>query len=326
MKHDIAISNEVEVSKHHYDNLIRIYHSNAETKQAFYEFFGARIRNKNTRTAYLYAVRSFFNWAEQYRVFNPEQVNALIVSKWVDEQLEIMSVPTVKQRLAGLKMLFDWLVVRNVLNTNPISSVKTPKYSVSVGKTPHLAADEARMLLDAIDINTAKGLRDRALIALMTYTFARIGAALKLKHEDLYWQEGRLWVRLSEKGGRTHCLPCHHKLEQWMQEYLVYSAYNQSKTPFVFVTIDRKTKKLSDCPLSQSNAYVMVQKRAKEAGIKTVICNHTFRATGITAFLENNGTLERAARIANHASTRTTQLYDRRSRKILQKDVEKIDV
>ena len=326
MTNNIAILNEVKISNHHYDYLTKIYHENIETKQAFYEFFGARIRNKNTRTAYLYSVRSFFEWAEQYGVTKPEQVNALIVSKWVDNQLEVMSVPTVKQRLAGLKMLFDWLVVRNILSTNPISSVKTPRYSVNIGKTPHLAAHEARQLLDTIDVSTIKGLRDRALIALMTYTFARIGAALKLKHEDLYWQEGRLWVRLSEKGGRTHALPCHHKLEQWMQEYLVCRAYNQSKTPFVFVTIDRKTKALSDCPLSQSNAYVMVRKRAKEAGIKTQICNHTFRATGITTFLENNGTLERAARIANHASTRTTQLYDRRSRKILQKDVEKIDL
>ena len=317
---------QTDISKQHYNHLSKTWHKNEEAKRAFYEFFGARIRNKNTRIAYLYAVRSFFGWAEQFGIIEAEQVDALIVSKWVDEQLLAYSIPTVKQRLAALKMLFDWLVVRNILTLNPVTSVRSPKYSVKVGKTPHLSGDEARQLLDVIDTSSAKGLRDRALIALMTYTFARIGAALKLKREDCYWQDGRLWVRLSEKGGRTHALPCHHNLEQWMNEFLLYSAYNQSKTPFVFVTIDRKTKKLSDRAMSQSNAYIMVRKRAQEAGIKTEICNHTFRATGITAFLENNGTLERAARIANHASTRTTQLYDRRDQNILQNDVERIDL
>ncbi len=301
-------------------------HSSQDCKKAIYEFFGARVRNPNTRTAYLYAVRSFFKWAGELGVMEPEQVDALIVSRWLDDQLQIHSLPTMKQRLAGLKMLFDWLVVKKIVAVNPVSSVRPPKYSVGIGKTPHLTSVEARQLLDSIDTRSAKGLRDRTLIALMTYTFARIGAALKLRNEDIFWQDGRLWVRLTEKGGRTHALPCHHKLELWLQEYRAHDAYNSAKEAFVFVTIDRKTKRLSATPLSQSNSFMMVRQRSKAAGINTEICNHTFRATGITAFLENSGTLERAARIANHASTRTTQLYDRRNDSILQKDVERVDI
>ena len=70
---------------------------------------------------------------------------------------------------------------------------------------------------------------------------------------------------------------------------------------------------LTRTPLPQANAYAMIQRRAKAAGIRTRIGNHTLRATGITAYLKNGGTLEKAAMIAHHASTRTTQLYDRRS-------------
>lgn len=296
------------------------------TETAIWEFFGAGIRNPNTRTAYLYAARSFFDWVRQFGINEPEQVDALLVAKWLDEMLLIHSVPTMKQRLAALKMLFDWLVTKNILKINPVSSVKPPKYTMRVGKTPHLTATEARELLESIDVSCVKGLRDRALIALMTYTFARIGAALKLKNKDLYWQDGRLWVSLIEKGGCRHALPCHHKLEQWIEECRSEGALCASEDCFVFPTIDRKTKQLSKTPLSQSNAYIMVRKRAVEAGIKTEICNHTFRATGITAFLENNGTLERAALIANHASIKTTQLYDRRNEFIFQRDVEKVQI
>jgi integrase len=69
-------------------------------------------------------------------------------------------------------------------------------------------------------------------------------------------------------------------------------------------------------PLPQANAYAMIQRRAKSGGITTRVGNHTFRATGVTAFLKNGGTLERAAQMANHASTRTTQLYDRRAEEV----------
>lgn len=310
----------------HYNHLTQTWHRDENSKQAFYEFFGATIRNPNTRIAYLYAVRSFFNWAAELGISDERDIDALLVSRWVDDQLDIHSVPTVKQRLAALKMLFNHLVLRKIVDQNPVFSVRPPKYSVRTGKTPHLTSLEARNLMESIDVGTIKGLRDRALIALMTYTFARIGAALKLRTEDLYWQDGRLWIRLSEKGGRTHALPCHHKLELWLDEYRALADINRFKEGFVFRTIDRKTKRLSETPLSQSNAYIMVRKRAKEAGIKTEICNHTFRATGITAFLENNGTLERAAKIANHASTKTTQLYDRRMDNIFQADVEKIQI
>ncbi len=80
----------------------------------------------------------------------------------------------------------------------------------------------------------------------------------------------------------------------------------------LFRTIGRGTRTLTRTPLPQANAYAMVRRRAAAAGIDTKIGNHSFRATGITAYLKNGGTLENAAAMANHASTRTTQLYDRR--------------
>jgi integrase/recombinase XerC len=87
---------------------------------------------------------------------------------------------------------------------------------VTSGHTPVLDPEEARALLDSIDVATHAGLRDRALIGLMVYSFARIGAALGMTVEDVYTQNRRLWVRLREKGGRRHATPCHHNLEEYL--------------------------------------------------------------------------------------------------------------
>lgn len=144
--------------------------------------------------------------------------------------------------------------------------------------------------------------------------------------EDVYVQDRRLWVRLREKGGKGHEMPCHHTLDAYLHAYLDGTAIGGNPKGPLFRTIQRGTGQLSDSPLPQANAYAMVRRRAMAAGIATKIGNHTFRATGITAYLKNGGTLENAAAMANHASTRTTQLYDRRRDDISLDEVERIRV
>jgi len=139
-------------------------------------------------------------------------------------------------------------------------------------------------------------------------------------------QNRRLWVRLREKGGKAHAMPCHHSLEEYLHAYLDgVGIASDAKGP-LFRTIGRGTAQLTRTPLPQANAYAMVGRRATAAGIKTKLGNHSFRATGITAYLKNGGTLEKAAAMANHASTRTTQLYDRRRDEMSLDEVERIRV
>jgi integrase len=223
-------------------------------------------------------------------------------------------------------MMFDWLATGGIVPFNPASAVRGPKHVVKRGKTPVLAPDEARQLLDSIDVSTPIGLRDRALIGLMVYTFARIGAATVMSVGDVYVQNRRLWVRLHEKGGQAIALPCHHNLEAYLHAYLDETGIGDDAAGPLFRTIGRGTGQLTRTPLPSANAYAMVQRRAKAAGITTKIGNHTFRATGITAYLKNGGTLEKAAAIAHHASTRTTQLYDRRSDEVNLDEIERIGI
>ena len=293
----------------------------------FLEFFSAQIRNPHTRRAYVRAVGDFCAWLEG-RVPSIAAVSSVHVAAYVEEIGRSVSAPTVKQRLAAIRMMFDWLATGGILPFNPASAVRGPKHVVKRGKTPVLAPDEARQLLDSIDVTTPIGLRDRALIGLMVYTFARIGAATAMSVGDVFVQNRRLWVRLREKGGQAIALPCHHNLETYLQAYLDETGIGEGTAgpgP-LFRTIGRGTAQLTRTPLPSANAYAMVRRRAKSAGITTKIGNHTFRATGITAYLKNGGTLEKAAAIAHHASTRTTQLYDRRSDEVNLDEIERIGI
>jgi integrase/recombinase XerC len=119
-------------------------------------------------------------------------------------------------------------------------------------------------------------------------------------------------------------MPCHHNLEEYLISYLDGCGLRDDPKAPLFRTIGCGTRQLTQTSLPQANAWAMVQRRALAAGIATKIGNHTFRATGITAYLKNGGTLERAATMANHASTRTTQLYDRRSDDITLDEVERV--
>ena len=291
---------------------------------SFWEFFAANIRNRNTRRAYAQATREFLAWCESAGVASIADVKPLHVAAYIEQLGRERSAPTVKQRLAAIRHLFDWLVTGQVIPVNPAASVRGPSHSVKRGKTPVLDPSEARALLDSIDVTTPVGLRDRALIGLMVYSFARIGAALAMKVEDVYVQNRRLWVRLHEKGGKRHEMPCHHNLETYLHAYIDGCGLAAIRKGRCFRTIGRGTDALTATPLPQANAYAMIRRRAAAADIVTKIGNHTFRATGITAYLKNGGTLEKAAAMANHASTRTTQLYDRRRDDVSLDEVERI--
>jgi site-specific recombinase XerD len=286
------------------------------------EFFTAQINNDHTRKAYLNATRRFADWCATHGLHQLDQVQAFHVAAFVKDLQGQFTPPTVKQHLAAIRMLFDWLVTGHVIDTNPAHAVRGPKYVVKKGKTPVLDADEARALLDAIPTDSLVGLRDRALIGVMVYTFARINAVLGMKVKDYFVQGRRGWVRLHEKGGKEHEVPCHHTLERFLDEYIEAAGLAGDADSPLFRSVGRKTGRGE--ALWQQDAYRMIQRRAVAAGIATRIGNHTFRATGITAYLKNKGTLEHAQTIANHSSPRTTKLYDRRSDEISLDEVEKI--
>jgi integrase/recombinase XerD len=288
----------------------------------YLEFFAATIRNDGTRDAYARAAREFFEWCEAQGL-SFEQVNPLVVATYVQLLTKAYCVPTVKLRLAAIRLLFDWLVTGHVLEINPAASVRGPKYVVKKGITPVLDAVEARALINSIDLSTIKGLRDRALIGVLVYSFARISAALGMNVEDYFSQGRQMWFRMYEKSSKVHDVPAHHTVILYLDEYLLAAGISKDGKFPIFRTVDAR-RLLTENRLLRSDALRMIKKQARKAGIETKVCCHSWRATGITNFISNGGTLENAARIAAHESTRTTRLYNRVSDAISLDEIERV--
>lgn len=293
-----------------------------QARKRFLEFFTATIRNENTRMAYARAVGSFFAWCQGYRL-ELLDIEPIHVAAYIERHPG--APPTVKQHLAAVRMLFDWLVTGQVLAMNPAASVRGPKHVVKRGKTPVLDADQARQLLDSIDTAKLSGLRDRALIGVMVFSFARVSAAVSLRAEDYYQDGKRWWFRFREKGGKQHQVPAHHTAEAYLDAYLLAAGVGDDKKAPLFRSVTRHGL-LSDRQMTRNDAFRMVKRRAAAAGLPLTTCNHTFRATGITAYLENGGTIENAQAIAAHESPRTTKLYDRTSDEITLDEIERIRI
>ena len=213
-----------------------------------------------------------------------------------------------------------------VIPSNPAHSVRGPRHSVSKGVTPVIASEEARELLASMDVTNLVRLRDRALIAVMAYTFARVSAVVGLTVEDYYPQKKRWWLRLREKNGKVNDMPCHHKLEAYLDEYIKAADIEEDRKGPLFRSALGKTRKLSAKPMLRTDVWSMVRRRAADAGIETAIGCHTFRATGITDYLTNGGKLEIAQRMAGHSNAKTTGLYDRRNDDITISEIERVGI
>ena len=298
------------------------------TCRRFLEFFAAQIRNPNTRAAYARANARFFTWCQDAAgVDQLVQIEPIHVAAWIEGRAAQVSAPTVKQELAALRKLFDWLVLGQVLPASPAAFVRGPSHSVKVGTTPILTVEQARILLSSIPEHTVSGQRDRALISLMIYSFARIGAALALDVGDLFREQHRLNVRLTEKGGKRHLMPCHHTLDAHLVSYMTVAGLGTDPKAPLFQTITRDRRGLSGRRLNRTEAWYMVRRRARAAGIDTTVSCHTFRGTGITAYLEHpDAKLEEAQKMAAHSDPKTTRLYDRRSQAVTIDDVERIRI
>ena len=234
------------------------------------------------------------------------------------------SAPTVKQHLAALRMLGDWLVVSQFIPVNQAAAVRGPKHVVTTGATPVLSPAEARRLLAAIDTGTLAGLRDRALVSVMLYSFARVSAVIGMRRQDYFRQERQGWLRLHENGGgQRHDVPAHHRAAEALDDYLARAGLDAA-TAALFQSVDPAGRRLTGRALSRRLVLAMIKRRAAAADLPPSTCCHTFWATGITAYLSNGGTLEHAQQIAGHASPKTTKLYDRTADTITVDEIERI--
>jgi site-specific recombinase XerD len=291
---------------------------------AFEEFLHGQIRNPSTRKAYLHALRLFSEWCVS-RGLELIRVTPADVGRYLDSLP--LAPPTRKLHLAALRRFFDGLVLRHVLILNPALSVRSERYQVVEGKTPEISVEHARQLLKSIDLSHDVGRRDFAVIGILIYTAARVGAVAKLRRRDFYEVSDQACLRFYEKGGKVREIPVRHDLQQALHQYLERSGilYADPASP-LFRTTVRRTKRLTTNPLTADDMARMIKRRLREAGLSERLSPHSFRVMTITDLLEQGVPLEDVQHLAGHADLRTTRLYDRRKRRVTRNIVERISV
>lgn len=291
---------------------------------AWEEFIYGRIRNEGTRRAYSFAINRFLSWCGD-RGVELNRIAPSHVGRYLDEQSHAPA--TKKLHLSALRHFFDELVLRHVVVLNPAAAVRGQRLQVVEGKTPEISINQCRTLLSSIDTNNLVGLRDRAIIAVMIYTAARVGAVAKLRRGDFYDLGDQHYLRMTEKGTKLRELPVRHELREFIADYIEAACLEYSdKTTPLFRTTIRRTKALTQSGMTAGDMSRMVKRRLAGAGLPTAFSPHSFRVCTITDLLRQGVPLADVQTLAGHADPRTTRLYDRRDRKVTRNIVERISV
>jgi len=298
--------------------------SGGAARFAWEEFIYGRLRNPGTRRAYRHAVEQFLDWCGLQGI-ELVRIAPAHVGRYLDDLP--LAAATKKLHLAALRHFFDELVLRHVTVLNPAASVRGERLQAIEGKTPEITVQQARQLLRSIDTSHVVGVRDRAIIGVLIYTAARVGAVARLKREDFLDAGDQHCLRFTEKGTKHREIPVRHDVLGFLNTYLTTGGleFADKATP-LFRTTVRRTKNLTMNGMTAGDMARMVKRRLKEAGLPARLSPHSFRVATITDLLTHGVALEDVQLLAGHADPRTTRLYDRRQRKVTRNIVERISI
>jgi site-specific recombinase XerD len=317
-----VVESELCANESEVPDLVRIAGNSA--RFAWDEFVYGRIRNRHTRRNYVHAIRLFLRWCD-HRGLGLPRISPKDVGQYLDGLC--YATATKKLHLAALRHFFDELVTRHVVLLNPAASVRGERLQVLEGKTPEITAGQVRQLLSSIDTTNLVGIRDRAVIGVLLYTAARVGAVARLRRGHFVDSGHQYCLRLQEKAGKQREIPVRHDLQQDIHAYLNTAGLADSdRASPLFRTTTRRTKLLTNNAMTAGDIARMIKRRLRRASLPTHISPHSFRVATITNLLSQGVSLEDVQHLAGHADPRTTRLYDRRHRQVTRNIVERISL
>jgi site-specific recombinase XerD len=291
------------------------------TAEALLNILEGRIRTKNTRNAYKTAWRSFFAFCSEYKL-ELDRVKPYHFGLWLKRHPG--SVATQRQHLAAIRLLFDHLLETHVVDLNPAARAKPPRLERENAHTAVFEENEIKAFLDAIKVDSLIDKRDKALFGVLLYTWARVSAVVALKVESYYERKGERWLRLSEKRGKIHEVPVHSKAREAIDRWLLASGLGSNPSAPLFPAFGKNKKTPELRHMDRTSVWKLVQARAHASGHKKRVCCHSFRATGITEYMNAGGSLDIAQRIAGHSQLSTTKIYDRSRDRLTIEEIERV--
>jgi site-specific recombinase XerD len=295
-----------------------------KAESAFWRFFEHETKSENTRQAYLIALYRFLDWCRDKGT--PRELTADDIRAYLNQHQG--SVSTVKQHLAAIRKVLDYLVNQGILASNPARDVKGPKAVNTQIKTPLLTPEQARAMLDSIDTSHLIGLRDRALISILLYSFARVSTAVALCVKDYTVRDEVAYLELPERSGKSTSVPLHPNARIYLEAYLEKAGIEVEPYSPLFRSSNRSRNRnqILAKPMTRKSVLKMLKRRICENGLPDNICAQSLRGTGIAAYLRGGGDIEIAARIAGHETVRSTQAYLREDVRVSISEIQRIDI
>jgi len=293
----------------------------AKTAETFLNILEGQIRNTNTRTAYKVAWRSFFQFCSEYKL-ELDRVKPYHFGLWLKRHTG--SVATQRQHLAAVRLLFDHLLEKGVVDLNPAARAKPPRLERESAHTTVFEQNEIKAFLEAIKVHSLMYIRDKALFSVLLYSWARVSAVVALKVEDYYERKGERWLKLNEKRGKIHEVPVHSSAREAIDQWLLASGLESNPTAPLFPPFGKNKKTPELRHMDRRSVWKLLQARAQASGLERRVCCHSFRATAITEYMNAGGALDIARRIAGHSALSTTQIYDRSQDRVTIAEVERV--
>lgn len=289
------------------------------------EFFRAKLQNPHTRRAYGRQVGVFLEWCDA-RGLELRNVSPGEAALFIEELAP--SIANQRIALAALRRFFDLLVTRHAVLLNPFQSVTGPPRGSGDGKTPEITPSQARRLLASVDLSRPVGIRDRAILGTFTYTGARVGGVAKLRLRDLRNYGDYRSLRFREKRGKEREIPLRHDLDKWIGAYIriLPDQAGERDAPLFRPLSAASRSRFSSRPIGPWTIRAMLKRRLRDADLPPIITPHSFRTMVVTALLEQGVSIEDVQYLAGHSHPSTTQIYDRRARKVTRNIVERIPV
>ena len=280
-----------------------------------------KISNPNTRQAYKNAWRQFFLFCSKYKL-ELDRIRPYHFELWRTQHTG--SIATQRQHLAAIRLLFNNLLQRGLLDLNPAAEATVDRHNPQSSHTPVFDNAEINLFLQSIQPTSLIGLRDKALFTTMAYSWARVSAIIALNVEDYYLRDRARWLRLKEKRGKIHEVPVHSEATAAIDNWLSGSGLVSNPSMPLFPSFTHNRLLILNKHMTRMNVWKLVQTKANAIGLKKSLGCHSFRATGLTAFMTAGGQLEMAQRIAGHSQSATTKLYDRSKDRLTVQEIEKI--
>ena len=271
----------------------------------------ANIQNKNTRRAYLKDIQQFqqFSGITELEAFR-DVTRAHVIAFRDYLKRQDLAASTIRRKIAAISALFDHLCNTNSVRYNPCSGVKRPSEGANEGKTPALSSAQAKKLLNTPPENTLKGIRDRALLAILLYHGLRREELCRLKVKDIENRQGVPHLRVHGKRDRIRYVPIHPAALRLVDAYRAFDCLVEEPETPLFRPVKNNTSKILVKALSPDAIYKLVRSYALKADILLDILNigaHAMRATAATNALEHAADITKVQELLGHSNISTTK-------------------